>query len=225
MSVKSVPINVLHLEDQPEDVLLCQRSLEAAEVHVRPHRVESRVEFTNALENDPFDLIISDFTLPAFDGLSALEIARDLRPEIPFMFYSGTLGEEAAVEALQQGACDYVLKHRPLRLPAAVRRALRDSEERRHRIQAEQAMRASERLAHRHLNELQSLYREAPVALCYLDTDLYFVNLNEKLAEIGGKPIKDYIGRRLGEMLPDVSEKLEPSCRTVLQAGRPHGTG
>src|SRR4051794_4434575 len=87
------------------------------------------------------DLILSDFTLPGFDGAIALLIANSRRPEIPFIFVSGTIGEERAVEALKCGATDYVLKDRLLRLGAAVRRALREARERSERLEAEAALR------------------------------------------------------------------------------------
>jgi CheY-like chemotaxis protein len=214
------PIQILHVEDQAEDVHLCCHCLSEAALPVQARRVETRPEFQEALEKDNFDLILSDFTLPAFDGLSALDIARRLRPEIPFLFYSGTLGEEAAVDALKHGACDYVLKSRPLRLASAVRRALQEADERRERQQAEQALRASERLAHRHLMELEAVYRQAPVGLALLSPALRFLNLNNRFAEIAGRDLRDFLGRSLREMLPELAGKLEPICFKVIQWGR-----
>ena len=87
------------------------------------------------------DIILSDFTLPGFDGLSALEIARELAPDTPFIFLSGTIGEERAIDALQRGAYDYVLKTNMARLVPAVRRALNDASIRRGRVALEQQLR------------------------------------------------------------------------------------
>jgi len=87
-------------------------------------------DFETALRRQNFDLIISDFSLPSFDGLNALALARKLTPHTPFIFFSGTIGEEVAIESLKNGAMDYVLKQRPQRLVAAVRNALRAIEER-----------------------------------------------------------------------------------------------
>lgn len=106
-------------------------------------RVDRREEFIAALAED-IDLILSDYTMPGFSGREALLLAHEKRPEIPFLFVSGTIGEDAAVEALKSGATDYVLKHRLMRLIPAIDRALREVEEHTERERAEEAMRQSE---------------------------------------------------------------------------------
>jgi PAS domain-containing protein len=105
--------------------------------------VESREEFVAAL-NEDIDLILSDYTMPGFSGREALLLAHEKRPDVPFLFVSGTIGEDAAVEALKNGATDYVLKHRLMRLIPAIDRALREVEEHSERERAEEAMRQSE---------------------------------------------------------------------------------
>src|SRR5437867_6087449 len=124
------PLHILHLEDNPTDGELVQSVLEAAGLACAIERVETRAEFQKALEQARFDLIISDFTLPSFDGMSALEMARQKSPGIPFVFVSGTMGEEVAVDSLKQGASDYVLKDRLSRLIPSVQRARREAQER-----------------------------------------------------------------------------------------------
>jgi signal transduction histidine kinase len=96
-------------------------------------RVQSRDAFSAALEEGTVDLILADYALPGSDGFWALGLARELRPGVPFIFVSGTLGEEVAIESMKSGATDYVLKHRLERLLPAVRRAIREAEERRQR--------------------------------------------------------------------------------------------
>jgi len=103
----------------------------------------ARDEFVRGLEQ-PLDLILSDYSLPGFDGSSALELAHQTRPQVPFLFVSGALGEELAIETLKSGATDYVLKQRLERLVPSVRRALREAEERAERQRAETALRDSE---------------------------------------------------------------------------------
>ncbi|MGH8723189.1 MAG: PAS domain-containing protein, partial [Burkholderiales bacterium] len=103
-------------------------------------RVSSRAQFLSAIDGD-WDVILGDFAMPGFDGVSAQEIACERRPDVPFVFVSGTIGEEVAVERLKAGATDYVLKQRLARLPSAIRRALQDSEERRERRRAEAEVR------------------------------------------------------------------------------------
>jgi two-component system cell cycle sensor histidine kinase/response regulator CckA len=122
------PLRILHLEDDPHDTELVHSMLEAEGVACSMTRVETRADFVAALERDDFELIISDFSLPAFDGLSALEMTQAKRPEVPFILVSGTLGEELAIESLKSGATDYVLKGRLSRLAPAVRRAMQEVE-------------------------------------------------------------------------------------------------
>jgi PAS domain S-box-containing protein len=107
-------------------------------------RVDSRAEFVAALERKDFDLILCDYTIPGFSGLDALFLAREKCPETPFLFVSGTIGEDTAIEALKKGATDYVLKHRLMRLIPAVDRALREAAEHAECKRAELAMRESE---------------------------------------------------------------------------------
>jgi len=130
-------VRIVHLEDDPGDKELVHETLAAGDLNFSVHHVATRAAFTAALQGGPIDLILSDFALPAFDGLSALAIARELRPDVPFVLVSGTMGEEAAIESLRNGATDYVLKHRLSRLVPAVRRALEEAAERKTRRDAE----------------------------------------------------------------------------------------
>ncbi len=124
------PLHILHLEDDPNDAALVQSTLEAAGIVCVTTRVQDHDGFVAALEGGGIDLILSDFTLPAFDGLSAAEIVRNKWPGIPLILVSGTLGEEQAIDSLKSGATDYVLKGRLARLVPAVRRAMQEVEER-----------------------------------------------------------------------------------------------
>ena len=125
----------------PRSSRVCSRpAASTAEVD----RVETRDDFLAALEAGGFDLILADFSLPSFDGLSALQLALEQRPDVPFIFVSGTLGEEVAIEAVKIGATDYVLKERLSRIVSSVHRALREAREQAERKQAEQQLRRSE---------------------------------------------------------------------------------
>jgi PAS domain S-box-containing protein len=137
-------LRVLNLEDNANDGALNDAMISARWPDCEYVRVVSRDDFVAALEAGGFDLILSDFTLPGFDGREALDLAQEKRPEVPFLFVSGTIGEDSAVEALKNGATDYVLKHRLVRLIPAVDRALREVEEHAERERAEEAMRQSE---------------------------------------------------------------------------------
>lgn len=139
-------IEVLLLEDSDWDADLLIRMLERNGVEACIERVQTREAFTAALDHR-FDIILADYNLPSFNGVEALTIARGRGLDIPFIFVSGSIGEERAVEALRGGATDYVLKDRLTRLPSAVTRALDEYRERNERRRAEErlelALRAS----------------------------------------------------------------------------------
>ena len=138
------PLRVLHLEDDGKDAEIIQGVLETGGIVCEVTRVETRDDFIASLEGRGFDLILADFSLPSFDGLSALQLALERCPDVPFIFVSGTLGEEVAIEAVKIGAMDYVLKERLSRIVSSVHRALREARDRAERKQAEQQLRRSE---------------------------------------------------------------------------------
>jgi PAS domain S-box-containing protein len=146
-------LRILYLEDDPKDAELVQETLAIDDIDAEITRVETEADFIAALEQGGFDLILADYTLPSFDGLSALKIAQQNWPHLPLIFVSGTLGEEVAIEALKIGATDYVLKTRLSRIVPSVQRALREAEERVDLGRAEEALRRSEA----YLNEAQKL--------------------------------------------------------------------
>src|SRR3984885_8526012 len=138
------PLHILCLEDDPRDAALIQEALAADGITCQAARVQTKADFITSLEQGTFDLILADYALPSFDGLSALKIARQGWPHLPFIFVSGTLDEEIAIEALKIGATDYVFKTRLSRIVPSVKRALREAEERNERRRAEEALRRSE---------------------------------------------------------------------------------
>ena len=133
------PLRILHLEDDPNDAALVESTLEAEGIACATICVQSRDDFVAALESGGIDLILSDFSLPAFDGLSAIATVRAGWPDLPVILVSGSLGEELAIDSLKSGATDYVLKEHLFRLAPAVRRAMQEVEERaeRRRLEAQ----------------------------------------------------------------------------------------
>jgi two-component system cell cycle sensor histidine kinase/response regulator CckA len=129
-TVISVPLQMLHLEDDAADAELIESTLEIGGIVCAITCVHDRAEFVAALERGGFDLVLSDYTLPAFDGLSAIAIVRARWPDLPVILISGTVGEDFAIESLKNGATDYVLKTRLTRLVPAVTRAMREVKER-----------------------------------------------------------------------------------------------
>ena len=158
-------LRILLLEDSALDAELVTEALLAADLRIALERVVSAEEFTDAIHGGPWDLILADYLLPAFNGLNALDIAREFASATPFVFVSGVLGEEVAVEALKRGATDYVLKDKLERLPPIVLRALAEARERDEKRRAQDALQKSldERTAllheldHRVKNNLQLL--------------------------------------------------------------------
>jgi PAS domain S-box-containing protein len=138
------PLHVLYVEDNQRDADLVQETLASDGITCNITRVETEADFVASLEERHFDLIFADYTLPSFDGLSALKIAQQSWPHVPFIFVSGTLGEEVAIEALKTGATDYVFKTRLSRIVPSVQRALREADERSELSHAEEALRRSE---------------------------------------------------------------------------------
>ena len=130
-------LRILLLEDSLLDTELIQAYLTDGGITCSLVRIETRADFHCALETNSFDLILSDYSLPAFNGIAALEMAQATCPDVPFIFVSATLGEELAIETLKSGATDYVLKQRLERLVPAVKRALRETEERVERQRAQ----------------------------------------------------------------------------------------
>lgn len=120
-------LKVLFVEDAEDDVELIIRALKRAEIHCAGRRVDTEADFRKELATERPQLILSDFSMPRFDAMQALAIARALYPDIPFIFVSGTMGEESAINALKGGAADYVLKQDLARLPSAVRRAFQEA--------------------------------------------------------------------------------------------------
>jgi PAS domain S-box-containing protein len=130
-------MRILYLEDNPADVELSRAVLEKDGLKYEMTVVDTREDYVAALEVGGYDLILADYHLPSFDGMAALEIAREKYSWLPFIFVSGMMGEEIATESLKRGATDYVLKERLARLPGSIRRALVEAEERRRLKKAE----------------------------------------------------------------------------------------
>ena len=184
----SFRLHILHLEDDVADATLVRDTLEKEGIACDVTRVETESAFLTSLQQGGFDLILADYTLPSFDGLSAFRIAREQRPELPFIFVSGTLGEEVAIEALKIGATDYVLKTGLSRLAPAVHRALREAAERAERKKAEEALRRSER-------ELRQVIETIPANVWSTSPDGAVDFVNKRWQELTGLPADRALGR------------------------------
>ena len=134
-------LRILILEDMETDAELMKYELDSAGIRFVARRVETREDFIRELADFRPDLILADYSLPSFDGMSALMIAHRQKPDLPFIFVSGAMGEERAIESLKEGATDYILKDRLSRLPSAILRALSEMQARSERAAAEETLR------------------------------------------------------------------------------------
>jgi hypothetical protein len=173
------PLHILHLEDDANDAALVESILKGDGITCAIQCVQSRNDFVGALERGGVDLILSDYSLPAFDGLSALEIRNARWPGIPLILVSGTLGEERAIDALKSGATDYVVKERPARLVPAVRRAMNEIKERAANRQTEEALRETEQ-------RLRIIFSESPLGIALVGEDGHPVLTNAALQKMLG---------------------------------------
>jgi PAS domain S-box-containing protein len=183
-------LHILHVEDNSMDAVLVEQLLKAEKIACTIQIVSSPGEFESALKDSPVSLILSDFSMPRFSGLSALKIAREQRPDVPFIFVSGTIGEELAVEALRNGATDYVLKDRMARLPAAIKRAMKEREATRQRHDDEERLR----------NQAE-LLDQAQDAICLNDLDQSILYWNKSAERLYGWTAKEALGRNANELL------------------------
>jgi two-component system cell cycle sensor histidine kinase/response regulator CckA len=167
-------IHILHLEDDPVDAELIQAKIESAGLSCRITCVQDRDEFEIALRQGGYDIILADYQLPMYDGMSALRLAQALCPDVPFIFVSGTMGEDAAIEGLTEGATDYVLKQRLSRLVPAIPRALHEAENRRERWRAEEALRQR----NRDMERLTTAIEQAAETVVITDTEGKMVYVN-----------------------------------------------
>ncbi len=136
----SKSLRVLIVEDSEDDTLLMLRELQGGGYDLTSERVDTAEAMKAMLVKQEWDLVISDYSMPKFNGLAALELLKKQRLDIPFILVSGTVGEDVAVEAMKAGAHDYIMKDRLMRLVPAIERELREAEVRRERRRAEEAL-------------------------------------------------------------------------------------
>jgi PAS domain S-box-containing protein len=205
-------IHILHLEDNPTDAKLIQSTLESEGIACTTTRVETEDDFVAALEHGGIDLVLSDFSMPAFDGLSATKIVHNKCPTIPIILVSGTLGEHRAIDSLKGGATDYVLKGHLSRLAPAVRRALDQAEERAANLRTEAALQVSEQ-------RLRIVFNESPLGLALVAEDGHPVLTNAALQKMLG-----YTGEELSQMhFKDFSHPDDCSKDLALYQELVHG--
>ncbi|WP_413160514.1 response regulator [Capilliphycus salinus ALCB114379] len=203
-------LQILLLEDDPVDVELIQTLLKNGGIEAEFICVNQRSDFAEFLKTQLPDLILSDYVLPNFDGITALEIAQQFCPEVPFIMVSGMLGEERAIDTLKQGATDYVLKQRLQRLVPSAKRALRESQQRKERFRVEEALRQRDDL-------LQAIVEASPVAIITLSPQKQVITWNTAAERIYGWQPLEVIDRPLSVILPKQQDQFNRLFQQALE--------
>jgi PAS domain S-box-containing protein/diguanylate cyclase (GGDEF)-like protein len=211
-------LRVLIVEDVSLDSDLAMHQLARGGIRCVHIRADTETAFRQALNRFRPHIILSDFSIPGFDGLEALKIATKEAPDVPFIFLSGTIGEERAIEALRRGAVDYVLKSNPARLVPAVRRALREVSERARRRIAERQIRENEQ-------RLRDIVDTSQDWIWEMDSRGQFVFSSESVRGILGMGVSEAMGARYGTLIHEADEASFAAALAGLSAGNRTLTG
>ena len=204
-------LKILMVEDSPYDAELVEVCLTESYPKLSVGRVYMAHTLIKTLQESPPHLILSDYSMPGFSGLEALDICKVHAPEIPFIFVSGTIGEERAVEALRNGATDYVLKQNLTRLPHAVHQALNIHRERRHKKRQQEELAKAYEL-------LNSVFDTTHMMVAYLDCDFNFIQVNRAYAQANGNTVQYFSGKNYFHLFP--ASKRRPMFDNVVHSGR-----
>ena len=200
-------LRVLILEDVPTDAELVEQELRSVGIEFVSARVDSQDSFSEALDRFAPEIILSDYSLPAFDGELALSMALEKAPGVPFIFVTGALGEERAIDLIKRGATDFVLKDRLSRLPLCVKRALDEVEEKRRRQQAEQEC-----------ARLAAAVEQASESTTMVNSQLVIEYVNPAFELINGHPGEEVIGKSYSDLLgPPEDEGMRDAFRQGQQ--------
>lgn len=216
--MQPIKLRLLVLEDEANDAELEIAELEQAGFDCDWKRVETREHFLASLESPDFDIILSDYALPSFDGLTALSLLLEYKVDIPFILVSGTLGEEAAIGSLKAGATDYVLKTRLSRLGPVVTRALQEQAERREREQGRQELKSAN-------ERFRAIFETAADAIISFDNQDQIVAWNPAAQKLFGYSADEIIGRELIQILPEPSSEDHLSTLNQMGDGEERGIG
>ena len=182
------PIQILHLEDNDSDSQLIQLWLKKENINYNYLFADNEEDFRDILTNQKIDIILSDYHLPGYSGSEAMLLAKTYFPHIPFVFVSGTMGEEVAIESLLNGATDYVLKNRLVRLAPAVRRALRESKLQKEYQNAIDTLKQKE-------EQYRTLVEGMNEGLMLCDNDDTIIFINQQTCDITGFLPEELIGK------------------------------
>ena len=209
--LKNSPLKVLILEDSLLDLELMTGHLSAAGYQLEVTHTEVEAGFREALKNEKYDIILSDFMLPGFDAFGALEICQEFCPEVPFICVSGSIGEETAIDLLKKGAVDYVLKDRPARLPYAVQYALEKVKEKAALHKTAQELKESE-------NRFRQVAEAAQEWIWEIDTKGLYTYASPVIALLLGYTPDEMVGKKYfyDFFIPEKREELKTAAFEVF---------
>ncbi|NQV50096.1 MAG: PAS domain S-box protein [Candidatus Marinimicrobia bacterium] len=207
MSETNNNLKVLYLEDSPQDIELLRELLIAEGFELDMNTTESEKEFEYFLRNNKYDVILSDFKLPGFDGFRALWWATEICPDIPFIIISGVIGEEKAIELIKLGAADFILKDRTARLPKAIQDAIE-------RKQTKEALQESE-------EEFRTIYNSSPdMYVSVSPVDASIILCNDTVLKKTGYSKKEIIGSPIFKMYhDDCMDEVRAAFQQFLETG------
>jgi PAS domain S-box-containing protein len=201
-------LHILYVEDNPHDRHLIRHWLKDQGFAAEFTEVDNEADFIKCLGQKSFDIILSDKTMPNFDGLTALRLVRERLPHIPFVFVSGSMGDESAIETIKDGATDYVLKDRLSRLIPVIRRAIREAE------QAERARQAEQKI-----RQQAALLDKAQDAILVKDVEDRVLYWNKSAERIYGWSADEILGRQATELLRTDPARYEEAKQSVTEKG------
>ena len=202
------PLRILLIEDSLEDTELTVRELKRGGLEFDWRRVDTELALARACSEFEPTMVLSDYAMPGFDGLSALRLVRELRSEVPFIFVSGTIGEETAIQSLRSGANDYILKSNLSRLPTAVKRALRDAAEGAQRLETEEALRLRDRAVEASVNPV--------LIVSATDPAMPIVYVNHAFEQVTGYSRDEMLGQNC--RLLQGTDRNQPELEKIRRA-------
>jgi PAS domain S-box-containing protein len=208
-------VKILFVEDIRTDAELIWREISKDNIRFEKLLVDNKDDYIDALNSFSPDLIISDYSLPQFDGMTALSIKQELLPDVPFLLVTGSINEEIAVRVMKAGADDYLIKQNLSRLGSSIRETLKKRETIKEKSRVEQALMQSERI-------FNAFMEYSPVYVFFKDNEAKPIRLSHNFEKMLGIPVKEAIGKSMYDIFPpELAEKMIMDDLKVIRENVP----